>query len=340
MIFVTGGTGLVGNHLLYELARQNRPVRALKRASTPLDEIRKVFEYYTENTDELMGRIEWVDGDLEDEFVLDGYLEGVTEIYHTAALVSFDPLQRKSMLKVNVGGTAYLIDMALQKHISKFCFVSSVAAIGTGTGKKAADETSIWKKSKYTHFYSWTKFKSEMEVWRGWAEGLNTVIVNPSIILGPGNWHRGAGQMFQTIDKGLSFYPPGVTGYVDVKDVIRIMIRLMDQELFGERFILNSENLKFKEVFSMIAHSLGKKPPSIQTKKWMTELAWRADWLKSKITRTAPMITRETSRAGGDFRYFSNEKICAALDYKFIPVEKSIQDIGKYYLQNSGKYGH
>ena len=339
MIFVTGGTGLVGTHLLYELTRQDLPIRALKRATASLDEVYRVFRYYSDDADRLVDRIEWVDGDLKDAFALERHLDGITDIYHTAALVSFDPPQRRSMMKINVDGTASLINMALKKRISRFCFVSSVAAIGPQIGKKARDESSIWKKSKYTHFYSWTKFKSEMEVWRGWAEGLNTVIVNPSIILGPGNWHRGAGQIFRTIDRGLAFYPSGVTGYVDVRDVVSIMLQLMDRELYGERFILNSENLKFHELFQMIAHTLGRKPPAIRSRRWMMSLAWRIEWLKSKLTGMAPLITRESARASVNVSYFSNEKICNTLGYRFRPVEESIREIGSYYLNDFRKPG-
>ncbi len=333
MIYVTGGTGLLGSHLLFELVKRGKSVRALRRSPEAAREVRKVFGYYSDHPDALFENIEWVDGDLLDVSILEDHLNGIEEIYHAAAIVSFDPRDRQKMESVNIHGTSRIVDLAVQKKIRKFCFVSSVAAIGPMVGNTPANENCIWEKARDSHRYSWTKFKSEMEVWRGIEEGLQAVIVNPSIIFGPGNWHRGPGRMFARLYKGLALYPPGITGYVDVHDVVDIMIGLMDKEVFGERFIINSEDLHYKEVFTWMAEAFHNKPPSIQAAKWMLGMAWRMMWFAGKLTGSAPTITRESARAGFNIRRFSNGKIKNRLGYSFMPVKDSVKRTAEIYLR-------
>ena len=337
MIYITGGTGLVGSHLLYELVQKTEKIRALKRKGSSLDGAREVFGYYTDNPDALFSRIEWVEGDLLDADILDKHLEGVSVVYHAAALVSFDPRDRKEMIKTNINSTSILVDLAMKKNIEKFCFVSSVAAIGPMAGFEPAEESAFWKKTRNTSWYSWSKFKSEMEVWRAIAEGLNGVIVNPSIILGPGNWHRGSGRLFQTTYKGLAFYTNGMTGFVDVRDVVKVIIMLMEKEIFGERFILNSQNITYKDILEMIAKGLGRKIPYIKAGRYLTSLVWRLDWLKNKLTGLPLILTRETARAGQNRKLFSNKKIRETIDFKFIPVAETIQQVCDIFLDGQGK---
>ncbi len=333
MIFVTGSTGLVGSHLLLELVRKGRNVRALKRPGSSPDEVKKVFSYY-ENEDgaeELFSRIEWVEGVLPCTDEIFAHLEDVEEIYHCAAMVSFNQKDRQKMMEVNIGGTESMLQLALEKKVKKFCFVSSVAAIGPMNGNEPVSEASFWKKTRNVSGYSVSKFKSEMEIWRAGAEGLNTVIVNPSVILGPGNWYRGAGRMFSTVEKGMPFYTSGITGFVDVRDVVNLMIILMDRNIFGQRFILNSENLPFKDIFSMIAKNLGKKSPYIKAGRLLTSVGWRMDYLGSKVFGRQNLITKETVKASLSKKYYSNKKITEALNWNFIPVAKSIEDVCKIY---------
>ncbi len=333
MVFITGSTGLVGSHLLLELVKKGKDVRALIRPGSSSDEIKRVFAYYEDKNkaEELFSRIEWVLGTLPyaDEF--SSFLEGVEEIYHWAAMVSFDRKDHEKMMTVNIGGTEAMLQLALEKKVKKFCFVSSVAAIGPMNGNEPVDETSFWKKTRDVSGYSVSKFKSEMEAWRAGAEGLNTVIVNPSVILGPGNWHRGAGRMFTTVDKGMPFYTSGVTGFVDVRDVVNLMTLLMNKNIFGQRFILNSENLSYKKIFRLIANFLGKKSPYLKAGKILSSFGWRMDYLRSLITGTPNILTRETVKASMNRKYYSNRKITEALNYKFIPVAKSIEDVCKVY---------
>jgi nucleoside-diphosphate-sugar epimerase len=261
-------------------------------------------------------------------------MEGINDVYHCAAIVSFDPAKRREMIKSNTGGTANLVNAAIEHGVRKFVHVSSTAAVGRPVGDDLADESLIWTESKANTGYSISKFRSEMEVWRGMQEGLNAVIVNPSIILGPGFWNHGSSSIFTKIDQGMKFFSYGVTGYVGVWDVVKAMTMLMDSEIEGERFLVTSENLTYKEVFDQVAEALGGKKPTIEGTLFMTELAWRLDWIKSKLLQLGNhTFTKERVRAARNVVRFDNSKIKTALNFEFEPVDEVIKKVAGAYLQ-------
>ena len=332
MILVTGGTGLVGSHLLYDLVSNGKKVRALKRKNSNVDLVRTTFGYYSENPDALFDSIEWFDGDMLDPFSLENALVGVEDVYHSAALVSFRKEDRKSMQDINVEGTRNLVNACLDTKIRKFCMVSSVAALGSPEeGEDTVTETSPWSPEEKRSGYSISKFASELEVWRGIQEGLNAVIVNPSIILGPGQWDKGSSLLFSTVAKGLKYYTKGITGYVDVRDVSRSMIELMDSEIKNERFIINGENCSYEFIFRTIAKYLGITGPTKYATPRMTEIGWRLAYLKKIFLFKKSGFTKETARAAHNVKYFSNQKIKERLNFEFTPIEKSIADTAKHY---------
>ena len=333
MILVTGGTGLLGSHLLVELARTGKKTRALKRKSSNLDRVRKVFSYYDTNPDELLKKIEWIEGDLMDFGSIDDSLDGIKEIYHAGAVVSFFPSDHKSMLKVNIDGTANLVNLALEKKIEKFCYVSSVATLGRADNQGLTDETTYWKNSKKNSQYAVSKYGAEREVWRGMEEGLNAVIVNPSVILGPGFWNDNSG-LFRLVWQGLKYYTRGVNGYVDVKDVVSAMILLMDQNRFGERFVVSAENLSYQEVFSTMAKYLGKQAPTVNVPPVLSQIAWRVEAIRSFILKSRPEVTREMAITASQKYYFSNEKLKKSINFRFISIEDSISEICKIFLED------
>lgn len=326
MILVTGATGLVGSHLLYELLKKEEKVKALRRRSSDTGHVLKIFGYYTDEHEKLYSRIEWVEGDVSDKGSLEVAFKDVTRVYHTAAMISMDSADSTEMMKINVEGTANIVNLCLEKKISKLCFVSSVAALGKRTAPDIVDENVLWKAGKKKITYSSTKFNAEIEVWRGMAEGLEAVIVNPSIIIGPGARGKGSMAMFDKIAKGLKFYTHGVTGYVDIRDVVKAMILLMESDEKGERFILNSENLSYKEIFGMIAQALNKPAPNIYANRFMTGFVWRLDWLKNKFTGGTHLITKETATIAHRKTLFSNEKVRKVLGIDFRPIYKSIEE--------------
>ncbi len=336
MILVTGGTGLVGSHLLFNHAVSGKKVRALKRENSSLNLIKRVFSYYSGKPDDLLSQIEWVNGDVTDIYSLYEAIDDVTHVYHTAAIVSFNKSDHKEMMKVNIDGTANVVNACLFKSVKKLCYVSSIATLGRADNDQLTDEETQWKNSENNSAYSISKYGAEREVWRGTIEGLPAVIVNPSVIIGPGDWEKGSSQLFQQVWDGLKFYTDGINGYVDVRDVSKSMFLLMESDFINSRFILSSENLSYFQLFKMIAEGLGKNVPAIKANYFLSQLVWRAETLRSSITGKKPLITKETARTAYRKYSYSNEKIKKNIGIEFIPMQQSISDTCKLFLKNIG----
>jgi dihydroflavonol-4-reductase len=335
MILVTGGTGLVGIRLLFDLVAKGKKPRAIKRKSSSLVMLKKIFHVLSDQADEMLEQIEWVDGDVQDYLSVENAIQGVDLVYHCAAVVSFDPKDKLTMMGINVNGTANVVNASLAAGIRKLCFVSSVAALGRAEESIMIDENGEWSDSKENSTYAKSKYAAEREVWRGVAEGLNTVIVNPSIIIGPGDPIRSSAKLLSAAMKGNPFYTAGVNAFVDVRDVSRAMILLMDSNIVNERFIINQNNYPYRHILNLMAEGFGKKHPHVEIKPWMFELLWRVDKLRGLISGTSPLITSETARTSSKRYLYSNEKICKALNFSFIPIEDSIKDNCNWFKQIS-----
>ena len=330
MILVTGGTGLLGAHLLLELVKEHEEVVALKRPSSDLREVRRVFSYYSNEADELFSLIDWVDVDLSKDTDVSSVMIDIDQVFHCAAMVSFQPADRKEMIRNNVEITANIVNACLESNVAKLLHVSSSAAIGQAPLDEEADETMIWARTKTSTGYAISKFKSEMEVWRGMEEGLNAVIVNPTIIMGPGYWNRGSSSMFSRVDRGLKYYTTGVTGYVGVADVVMAMTGLMDSGITGERFIINTENLSYQQVFEMIRSSLGRKHTMKPVSRSNVKMISKLDAVAGQLTGRR-RITREHLQAAFREARFSNKKIVEALALDFIPMQETIDHVAQHY---------
>lgn len=332
MILVTGGTGLVGSHLLWHLLQKGFNIRAIHRPGSDTEHVKAVFGYYNDHAatplendpEKLFSKIEWFPADILDPFSISDAMRGIRKVYHCAAIVSFDPSERKKLINNNIDSTANIVNMCLEHQVEKLCHVSSVSALGHRYDGLPVTEHDNWKPSKRRNGYSISKFHSEMEVWRGIAEGLNAVIVNPSVILGPGNWKRGSAAFFTRIQKGLKYYTQGMTGFVDVRDVCLCMTELMELDISQERFIINGENLYYRDLFSMIADALGKPRPAVHASEILVEAGWRLEWLRSKLTFSKPVLTRETARSGRSINRYSNTRIKKLLGHNFIPIKETV----------------
>jgi dihydroflavonol-4-reductase len=334
MILVTGGSGLVGSHLLFDLVSSGKKVRALKRESTDLSLTKKIFGYYSNDPGSLINSIEWVNGDIMDIYSLYENMDGTEQVYHAAAVVSFNSSDHRQMMKVNVDGTANVVNACLQKNIKKLCHVSSIATLGRADNDEVTDEETHWKNSDKNSAYSISKYGAEREVWRGTVEGLEAVIVNPSVIVGPGDWNKGSSQLFKQVWSGLRFYTEGVNGYVDVRDVAKAMVMLMESEIKNSRFIISSENLDYLQFFKMVAEGLNKKTPSVKATPFLSQLAWRAEKMRSVMTGRRPLITKETARTAFQKYFYSNEKFTKAFDFDFIPMKVSIKENCDLFLKD------
>jgi len=333
MILVTGGTGLLGSHILLDLTRRGYKVRAIKRETGNTARVRKVFSYYVDDPDTLLAQVEWVDADLLDFQGIEEALDGIDVIYHAGAVVSFYPKDHKRMLKVNIEGTANLVNLAIEKKVKKFCYISSVATLGRADNDNLTDEESHWKPSNKNSVYAKSKYGAEREIWRAMEEGLNAVIVNPSVILGPGFWNDNSG-LFRLVWQGLNYYTKGVNGYVDARDVSRAAIELMEKNVFGERFIVSSENLSYEQLFSTMAKYLDKPAPKINVPPVLTGLAWRVEWMRSHLTGSKPEVTREMAITTTQVYEYSNEKIKKRIGFEFVPTETSIKEICGFFLKD------
>jgi nucleoside-diphosphate-sugar epimerase len=320
MLLVTGATGFLGSHLIKKLAEKNQPIRAIYRSSSA----------HLINSE--LKNIEWVEGDVLDIHSINSAMKGVTEVYHAAAMVSFDKKKHDLMYQINVVGTENMVNMALENNIQKFGYISSVAVLGRSLPTNKMDENSEWEKSKNNSLYATSKMLAEREVFRGAAEGLNVAIVNPSVILGYGNWNNSSATIFKTIYDGMPFYSTGINGFVDVDDVVNCIIQLMDNNIFGERFILNENNYSYQQIFNWIAESFEVKKPSIKVTKLLSEIAWRFEAIKSIITGKNGLITKETATTALLENFYSNEKIKTRLNYKFHPIQDTIQRTSKLFL--------
>jgi nucleoside-diphosphate-sugar epimerase len=336
MILVTGATGLVGTHLLLALTRNGKKVRALIRRRNDVDRVRKVFGWYEAEPDHLLQNIEWTQGDVLDGVSLREAMHLVEMVYHCAGKVSFDPSDGHALLRVNQQGTANVVNMALESHLKKLCHVSSVSALGKSKQDEIINEQHFWKTSRKNSIYAISKYAGEREVWRGHEEGLPAVIINPSIIIGPAQWNNGSARLFSTIYKGVPAYTNGIGGYVDVRDVAEIMIRLMESDIAGERFIVSAENCSFEHIITQIAKTLHKKPPRLRLYPWMGEVGWMAEHALRVFGRT-PTLTKEIARSAFHRFYYDNSKIARALDYKFIPVDAAIAHTGRIFMQEHPK---
>jgi nucleoside-diphosphate-sugar epimerase len=310
-LLVTGGAGLVANELIKQLLVAGEKVKAIYH-STPLSLSHP--------------NLEIVQCDILDVVSLSEIMQGITHVYHCAAIVSYDPKDKRKLLNINVEGTANLVNACIDGGVKKLIHVSSVAALGRIGNEAMISEKMNWTEETSNSIYAKSKYFSEMEVWRGIGEGLKAVIVNPSLILGGNNWESGSSAIFKNAYKEFKWYTDGVTGFVDVRDVARAMILLMNSEITGERFILNGENLPYKEIFLSIAECFGKKPPYKKVLPVLAELIWRFEQIKTKFTGKKHLLTKETARIAQTKIYFDNNKILKTLPgFQFTKIKDTIE---------------
>jgi nucleoside-diphosphate-sugar epimerase len=313
MIVITGCNGLVGSFIARKFLREGFKIRALKRTGSDLSLIA-----------DIASDIEWIEGDILDVVQLTKAMQGAEYVIHAAAIVSFAPADHENMLKVNVEGTYNVVNTCLATGIKKMCFVSSVAAIGRKKNAWEVSEESQWEESSYNSYYAKSKYLAELEVWRGIAEGLPAVIVNPSVVLGPGNWHKSSAKLFKYVWDEKPFYTAGSMNYVDVRDVADIIFRLINSEITSERFILNAGSIKIKDLFGKIAAAFGKKKPAIQVSPFMAQIAWRLEFLRSLLSGSSPLVTRETALLAQKDYFYTNYKVQQTLQYTFKNLEDTI----------------
>ena len=324
MVLVTGGTGFLGSYIIKELVERNYPVRAIHRCTSKLP-------FYIPAT--IFEKVEWVEGDILDPFSLDEAMEDVDAVIHSAAMVSFHKDDKNKMHQVNVQGTANVVNAAIEKNISRLVHISSVAALGRSKTGGHVNEERKWQESNINTAYAVSKYKAEMEVWRGIGEGLNAVIINPSTVLGYGDWDTSSCRIFKTIYNEFPWYSTGINGFVDIEDVSKTTVLLMQSDIKEQRFIANGDNWSFQQLFNTIADGFGKKHPHRKATPFLGNLAWRLENFKTLFSGERPLLTSESTKVAHNNTFFENDKLLKALpQFSFTPLQESIQKTCKKYL--------
>ncbi len=324
-ILITGGTGFLGAYIIKDLVERNYQVRAIRRS--------KNLPRYVPNS--IFDNVEWIDGDVLDVVALEEAMDGIDSIIHSAAIVSFSKKDRKRMFDVNVNGTANVVNMALEKNVGRFVHISSVAALGRSATGGTVNEDKKWEDSNVNTHYGKSKYMSELEVWRGISEGLSGVILNPSTFLGYGDWNSSSCAIFKNVYEEFKWYAPGINGFVDVQDVARASIALLESGINEQRFIVNGDNWAFKKLQDAIAKEMNRKKPTRETTPAILNMAWRAEKFKSYFSGKKPLLTRDSAKVALSKTYFENKKLLAALPgFSFTPLDTTIREACVQYLND------
>ena len=328
MILVTGGTGLVGAHLLLHLIENGEKVRAIYRNLESTQKTKNLFSLYKK--EDLFEKINWLQADITEVPSLEIAFENIEIVYHCAALISFDPKDEDLLRKTNIEGTANMVNFCIAKNVKKLCFVSSISALGDlKENEKIITEETEWNPEKPHSDYAISKYGAEMEIWRGQQEGIKTVIVNPGVILGPGFWEQGSGTIFKKVANGFSYYTKGTTGFVAVTDVVEKAVKLMKGDYFNDRFTLIAENIVFQDLLNSIADSLKVKRPTTYASPFLVNFAYKTDWVLAHFFGQKRKLDRATAQASYTKNRYSNEKIKTVLETEFLDIHQYIKAISR-----------
>lgn len=313
MVLVTGGSGLTGKELIAQLLAKGEKVAAIYNKTFLPDFNSPLLQQFHCNILDVAGLEEIMQE------------QNIQQVYHCAAVVSFNPSRKKELFKINIEGTANVVNAALNTGVKKLVHMSSVAALGRIRQNETVNELMNWTEETSNSNYGKSKYLAEIEVWRGIGEGLDAVMVNPTMILGDGDWNTGSSQIFKSVYNEFPWYSEGVTGFVDVRDVAKAMIALMESDISGERFIINAEDRSFKNLFDSIANAFGKKPPHKKVTPLIAQIVWRLEAIKSLFSGKDPLVTKETAKTALATVHFDNSKLKKFLPgFSYAPLEETI----------------
>lgn len=324
MVLVTGGTGFIGSYIIKNLLEKGYSVRAIRRSGK--------LPFYIAS--EILNKAEWVEADVLDVVSLNDVMNGIDAVIHCAAVVSFSKKEREKMYQVNVEGTANVVNAAVDNGVKRFLHVSSVAALGRTKISETVTEQKKWDNNKNNTHYAISKHHSEMHVWRGFAEGLEGVVINPATVLGYGDWNQSSCAIFKNIYKEFPWYTKGINGFVGVEDVAEAAVQLMLSDITQKKFIVSAENRSFQQLFNCIADNFHKKRPHKEATKAIGEIAWRIERLKETWSGKKVLLTKETAKIAHSKTSFDNSALLAALpNFQFTPLEAVIKNACEKYLQ-------
>lgn len=337
MVLVTGSTGLVGSYLLYYLLEKGKQVRAMKRKTSSVVAVKNVFKELNPKKAEIyFDSIQWIEGEINDLFFIEDAVKGCEEIYHCLALITFDETYQNELFRVNCNFTKLLVDLSIEHKIKKFCYFSSIATLGKSLKNQTIDEETTFDLKSNLSSYARSKYAAEMEVFRASQEGLSVVVVNPGVIIGSHHWTRKLSMMFELNKRKFAFSSSGISHLVDVRDVAKCSIELMEKNIFNQKFILVSDGISYKNQ-NDIFRKIYNKNPTILVSKFLVKLLYYLTLPFKFISKTRKELSRYTFNALFSTDKISNKKIRKTLNYTFISAEESIEYHAKNYLKYINK---
>lgn len=314
----------MGAYILQALVQRGIAVRAIRRSPK--------LPFFLPAA--VAAQVEWVDGDVLDVVALGDAMAGIDAVIHSAAVVSFREADRQRMMQVNAEGTANVVNLALENGVRRMVHISSVAALGRTKANEIVNESRKWANGKFNTPYAVSKHQAEMQVWRGFAEGLEGVIVNPSTILGFGDWHQSSCAIFKNAYNEFPWYTGGLNGFVGVSDVADVTVQLLLSDLHAQRFIVSADNIAFRQLFNWMAEAFGKKKPHLHATPWLAALAWRVEAIKAVLTGKQPLLTAQTAKVAQSQTRFDNTALLKALPgFRYTPVQQVVIDACNAYRE-------
>lgn len=310
-ILVTGATGLVGAAMILDLAAKGNAVKA--------------YSLHKPNRTNFPENVEVILGDILDVSVLNEAMQGVDVVYHCLDFMSFLDSDTDKLYDINIKGTENLVNAALANDVRKVVYISSTQAFGTHQHKEKITEKTGWIEHKDNTFFAICKNRAELEIWRGKEEGLEMLIVNPSIILAP--LENKMYNFAQIAKANYKFYPKGRNGFIALHDVVNATIYLNENNVSGERFILNTENLTYSEVLSALNSSIKTNIFGDRMNLVKAYIIWQINRFRNIIFGSKPFLTKEIYNFNNKEFEFSNSKIIDASDLKFTPIAEYITEI-------------
>ena len=337
MILVTGGTGLVGSHLLFHLIKNGESVRAIYRTKNKFETVKRIFQYYTTDSETLFNKIEWIHADITDVPALELAFINIDYVYHCAANLSFNKVDYQLSKETNVTGTSNIVNLSLTNSVKKLCHVSSIATLGENMNAPITEDTH-WNPEKNKHnIYAITKYNAELEIWRGIQEGLTAVIVNPGLIIGPGYWEESTGEIFTKVDEGFHYFTTGSVGVISVNDVVKTMIYLQESSLKNEQYILVSENTTYQKFIQHISDALDKKRKLKNVKQWQLSLYYQFEKIKFLFLKGHSSLNKVNINSAFKNLCYESSKINNCINFEFTAIKPSIQKTAKLYQLDKNK---
>ena len=316
---------MLGAYFAQALLAEGHQVRILHRRNGPPTHL-----------GDWAARVEWIEADLLDVTAVNQALLGCQAVVHTAGMVSFNPRHNAQMWEANVTATELLVDLAMDHPITRFVHLSSVAALGKGKPGEVLDEKSPWEESLAGSAYGRSKHYGERAVWRGIAEGLPAVILNPSVVLAPGPEVRSSLQLFHYVHRGVPFYTPGELNYVDIRDLTTLLLAALTEPWEGHRFIVSADRVSYQDFFCAVAAAMEKKAPKYQLPLWLLQSLAPLEKGRTRLLGGNPLVTPDMVASLKQPTHYNTQKSVTKGGLRYRPLEESISWVVKALAGTSG----